>query len=73
MKITPEQLTKLELDKNVTITQSDFDTIAYATSRSKGVIWMIDRQSGAQVEIAKENVQKLAYELMDVAHVHLGG
>jgi hypothetical protein len=35
-------------------------------------LWIINRQTGAELQIAAENVYAFADELMSVAEVHIG-
>jgi len=71
MKIQDIELTRIEQEKGVLIVQSDFREIAYAIDKRRGVMWIINRQTGAQLEIAAENVYRFADELMSVADVHM--
>ena len=71
MVIQDIELTRIEQEKGVLIIQSDFHEIAYAIDKRRGVMWVINRQTGAQLEIAGENVYKFADEMMSVADVYL--
>lgn len=71
MKIKHNDLPTLE-ERGLVVIQSDFSEIAYAVDRRNGVMWLINRQTGAQLEIAAENVHKFADELMSVAEMLLG-
>lgn len=73
MKISHTDLMKIEEQHHVITIQSDFQEIAYAVDRRNGVMWIINRQTGAQLEIAGENVYKFADELMSVADIFLKG
>ena len=71
MKIQDIELTRIEQEKGVLIVQSDFREIAYAIDKRRGVMWVINRQTGAQLEIDGDNVYKFADEMMSVADVYL--
>lgn len=71
MVIEDIELTRIEREKGVLIVQSDFREIVYAIDKRRGVMWVINRQTGAQVEIAAENVYKFADEMMSVADVYM--
>jgi len=71
MKIQDIELTRIEQEKGVLIIQSDFHEIAYAIDKRRGVMWVINRQTGAQLEIDGDNVYKFADEMMSVADVYL--
>lgn len=73
MKISHSDLLTIEQSEHILTVQSDFPEIAYAIDRRNGVMWVINRQTGAQMEIAQENVYKFADELMSVAEVYLQG
>lgn len=70
MKISHNDLLTLE-DRGLLIIQSDFPEIAYAVDKRNNAMWLINRQTGAQVEIDNANVYKLADELMSVAEIYL--
>ena len=72
MKISHNDLLTLEESRHIITVQSDFNEIAYAIDRPNGAVWLINRQTGAQVEMDAENVHKLADELMSVAEIFLG-
>lgn len=72
MKISHTDLMKIEEQHHVITIQSDFQEIAYAVDRRNDAMWIINRQTGAQLEISGENVYKFADEMMSVAEVHLG-
>ena len=69
MKISHNDLLTLEESRGLIIVQSDFNEIAYAVDKYDKVMWLINRQTGAQVEMDGTNVHKLADELMSVAEV----
>ena len=71
MKITSEALTKLETERNLLTVQSHFDEIAYVVDRRNKAMWVVNRQTGAQLEVSAENVHMFADEVMSVADVHL--
>jgi hypothetical protein len=71
MYIPQEQLLAIEQKHNVITVQSDFPEIIYGIDRMNGEMWIINRQTGAQMEIAAENAHKLADEIMSVAEVYL--
>lgn len=71
MKITHNDLLYIEDKRKVITIQSEFPEIAYAVDKKNNVIWMINRQTGAQIEMAAENVYKLAFEMMDVTDLYL--
>ena len=71
MKIQDIELTRIEQEKGVLIIQSDFREIAYAIDKRRGVMWVINRQTGAQLEIDGDNVYKFADEMMSVADIFL--
>jgi len=71
MKISNESLIHIEESNNVITVQSDFPEIVYAIGH--GAIWIINRQTGQELQIAQENVYAFADELMSVAEVHLRG
>jgi len=72
MKINLSDLQRIEEEHNVITIQSDYPEIAYAVDKPNGVIWLINRQTGAQLEVSAENVYAFADELMSVAEVHMG-
>lgn len=72
MKISHTDLMTLEEQRHIITVQSDFPEIAYAIDRRNNAMWIINRQTGAQLEISGENVYKFADEMMSVAEVHLG-
>ena len=72
MYISHDDLMRIEEQRHVLTVQSDFPEIAYAIDRPNNVIWVINRQTGAQMEISQENVYAFADELMSVAELHLG-
>ena len=71
MKIEDVELTRIEQEKGELIIQSDFREIAYAIDKRRGVMWIINRQTGAQLEIDGDNVYKFADEMMSVADVYM--
>lgn len=71
MKINDIQLTRIEQQKGILIVQSDFPEIAYAIDRRNNVMWVINRQTGAQLEIDGDNVYKFADEIMSVADIYI--
>lgn len=72
MKISQNDLLALEEKRKLPVVQSDFPEIAWVPDRSNDVLWLINRQTGAQVEIAAENVYKFMDEGMSVAEIFLG-
>jgi hypothetical protein len=70
MYIPQEQILAIEQRHNVIAVQSDFPEIIYAVGH--GALWIINRQTGAELQIAAENVHAFADELMSMAEVHLG-
>ena len=71
MYIPQEQLLAIEQKRNIITVQSDFPEIIYGIDRMNGEMWIINRQTGAQMEIAAENAHKLADEIMSVTEVYL--
>ena len=71
MKISDIQLTLIEQRTGALIVQSDYPEIAYAIDRRNNVMWVINRRTGAQLEIAAENVHKFADEMMSVTDIYL--
>ena len=71
MKISHNDLLTLEESRGLIIVQSDFSEIAYAVDKYDKVMWLINRQTGAQLEISAENAHKLADEIMSVAEIFL--
>ena len=69
-KVTDYDLTMLETQKNALIVQSDFANIAFAIKKRLG-IWIIDKDTGAELPISKENALAFADELATVAHLYL--
>lgn len=70
MKITDKHLTTLDA-RGLKTVSSDYKNIAYAVDRWNKEIWIIDRLTGAQLEISHENLYAFAHELMDIADLHL--
>jgi hypothetical protein len=70
LKITECNLVTLE-EKGVLPVASTFTDMVYAVDKQNGVIWLVDRRTGAQIEIAAENVAMFANELMDVADIYV--
>lgn len=70
MKIPEKALTELDQRGLLTV-QSNFTSIAYAVDRFNREIYVIDRTTGAQLEISHENLYAFAHELMDIADLHL--
>jgi hypothetical protein len=70
MKITDLQLTQIE-QKGILPIQSSLRDTVYAIDKRNGVLWLIDRRTGAQIGIAVENVHALADELISVVEVHM--
>lgn len=71
MKISHTDLMKIEEQHHVITIQSDYPEIVYAVDRRNDAMWIINRQTGAQLEISGENVYKFADELMSVADVYM--
>ena len=71
MKISHNDLLTIEKKRHIITIQSDYPEIVYAIDRRNKVMWVINRQTGAQLEIAAENVYRFADELMSVADVHM--
>lgn len=71
MKISHNDLLTIEKKRHVITIQSDYPEIVYAIDRRNKVMWVINRQTGAQLEIAAENVYKFADEMMSVADVYM--
>ena len=71
MRITESMLTKIEYQKGVLIVQSEAPEIVYAIDPKNDVLWVINKDTGAQLEIVAENVYKFADELMSVADIYL--
>lgn len=71
MKISQTDLTLIEERHHIPVIQSDYPEIAYAADKKRSTIWLIDRLTGAQIEISAENVYPFAYELMDVADLYI--
>ncbi|MEN6312763.1 MAG: hypothetical protein ABFD25_00790 [Clostridiaceae bacterium] len=69
MKISDEMLLTIERSRKVLTVQSDFPDIVYAVGH--GEVWIINKQTGAQLEISAENVYAFTDELISVAEVHL--
>jgi frataxin-like iron-binding protein CyaY len=72
MKITDNALLTAETQLNVISVQSNFPEIVYVIDKANKEMWVVNRQTGAQLEIKKENVCKFVNELMSVAEVYLG-
>jgi hypothetical protein len=70
MRITECNLVTLE-EKGILTVASTFTDMVYAVDKQNGVIWLISRRTGAQIEIAMENVAMFANELMDVANIYV--
>jgi hypothetical protein len=64
-------LTKIEYQKGVLIVQSEAPEIVYVIDPKNDVLWVINKDTGAQLEIAAENVYKFADEMMSVADIYL--
>jgi hypothetical protein len=71
MRISENDLLALE-GKGIIVIQSDFKYMVYAIDSKHKVLWLMNRKTGAQIEIAKENVFKFADELLNVAEVYFG-
>lgn len=71
MLITESMLTKIEYQKGVLIVQSEAPEIVYAIDPKNDALWVINKDTGAQLEIAAENVYKFADEMMSVADVYM--
>lgn len=71
MKITDMMLTEIEQSKKVIIVQSEFPDTVYAIDRRNDTMWIIDRRTGAQFQIAGENTYKFADEMMSVADLYM--
>jgi len=71
MRITESMLTKIEYQKGVLIVQSEAPEIVYAIDPKNDVLWVINKDTGAQLEIAAENAYKFADEIMSVADIYL--
>jgi frataxin-like iron-binding protein CyaY len=72
VKISHNALLTAETQLNVISIQSNFPEIVYVIDKANKEMWVVNRQTGAQLEIRKENVYKFADELMSVAEVYLG-
>jgi hypothetical protein len=72
MKITDNDLLTIETKLNILTVQSKFWGIVYAVDKPNNTMWLINRQTGAQVEIDGKNVCKLAEEMNSVAELYLG-
>jgi hypothetical protein len=70
MKISHTQLTTLDL-RGIKTVQSSFNNIAYAIDKRNGSMWIIDRNTGAQIEVSQENIHAWAMEIMDIADIFL--
>jgi len=70
MKISHNDLLRAEERRHIITIQSDFPEIAYAIEKDS--LWIINRQTGAQLEVSRENVYKFADEIMSVAEVYMG-
>jgi len=71
MRITESMLTKIEYQKGVLIVQSEAPEIVYAIDPKNDVLWVINKDTGAQLEISAENVYKFTDEMMSVADIYL--
>jgi hypothetical protein len=71
MRITDAQLMKLEIVDGVIAIESDFEDIAYVEDKKNLAMWIVNTKTGQQIEISAENVCVFAYEMMDVADLHL--
>jgi hypothetical protein len=69
-KVTDYDLTMLETQKNALIVQSDFANIVVAFKKRLG-LWIIDKDTRAEIPIHKENALAFADELTTMIHVHL--
>jgi hypothetical protein len=72
MKISHNDLMTIEEQRHIITVQSDYPEIAYAIDRHNNTLWIINRQTGAQLEVSGENVYKFADEMLSVAELHLG-
>jgi hypothetical protein len=73
MKISHNDLQHIEEEHHVITIQSDFPEIVYVIDRRNNEMWLINRQTGAQLEIDGGNVYKLTDEMQSVAEVYLQG
>jgi len=64
-------LTKIEYQKGVLIVQSEAPEIVYAIDPKNDALWVINKDTGAQLEIDGDNVYKFADEMMSVADLYL--
>lgn len=71
MKITNVQLTRLEAEKGIICVQSSFTDTVYAIDRRNSAMWLIDRRTGAQIEIDGANAHAFADEQKSVADLYL--
>ena len=71
MKISHNDLLTIEKKRHIITIQSDYPEIVYAIDRRNKVMWVINRQTGAQLEIDGDNVYKFADEMMSVADIFL--
>jgi hypothetical protein len=72
MYIPQETLLSLEQRRNILTVQSDAPELIYAIDKRHGAMWILNRQTGAELQIAAENVHAFADELMSMAELHLG-
>ena len=70
MKISHNDLLRAEEHRHIITIQSSFPEIAYAIEKDS--LWIINRQTGAQLEVSAENVCKFAEEIMSVAEGYMG-
>jgi hypothetical protein len=71
MKITDMMLTQIEEQKKVLLIQSSFPDLVYAVDKKNKGLWLLNRRTGAEIEIDVANVYKFAFELMDVVDIHI--
>lgn len=72
MKISHTALMRIEEERKVLMVQSEsFPEIVYAADRNNNVVWVINRRTGKELEIAVENVDAFIDELVEVVDVHL--
>ena len=69
MKLSHNDLLTIEERHNVITIQSDYPEIAYAIGH--GSMWIINRRTGQELEIAAENIHPFADEMLSVADLYL--